>query len=421
MPGSLMDDVATVRSEPKMSVKFMKAVFRRDLLPQTILSFLPLTLFFPIGVIYAFVLLFLLSLLYSGDYRAKWLAVKENPLFVPIAGLSAASCMAAVFLDQSPDSFWSGLVHYQIYLFLLLFISVGSGDWQRRAVHVFFVGALYAATLYYLNLLELLPDMDVFFNYLVYKGNKSILYAILLAIAAGWMLYEMVSLPDRRWLWLRLLVFLYIVIALLFLAKSRTASLIFVLLCLMCFLNFFIMSWRNMLWVAGFALIFAVAWFSASDFRQRTIRTVEDIQAFSQGQQISDDGIRLEMYSIAFKIIAEKPWTGHGIASLPSQYQKYAKGLPSEGTRTPHNDYLFYTAEIGLFGLAALLWVWVTQLTVAWKIGGASGMWLGMLGVAIMVGGMFNAILRDAVFGMPFMVLLAIPLAGVTRNDLHAA
>ncbi|MEO6422514.1 MAG: O-antigen ligase family protein [Candidatus Nitrotoga sp.] len=299
---------------------------------------------------------------------------------------------------------------------MLCFISVGSGDWQKRAVTFFFVGALYASTLYYLNLLQILPNVGIFANYLVYRGNKSILLAILLAIAAGWMLYEMASLADRRSLWLRVPAFLYVVIALLFLAQSRTANLIFVLLCLMFFLKCLTISWRSARWMLGFVLMLGVAWLSASDLRVRAIGTVNDIRAFSQGQQISDDGIRLEMYSVTSKIIAEKPWLGHGIATWPSQYQKYAKGMPSEGTRTPHNDYLLYTAEIGLIGLAALLWIWLTQLAVAWKIGGASGMLLGMLGVAIMVGGMFNAILRDAVFGIPFMVLLAIPLAGVTRN-----
>jgi O-antigen ligase len=142
----------------------------------------------------------------------------------------------------------------------------------------------------------------------------------------------------------------------------------------------------------------------------------QPVNAFSKGQRISDEGIRLEMYSVTSRMIADKPWTGHGIATWPSQYLKYADGLPSAGTRTPHNDYLFYAAELGLIGLAALLWIWLTQLTIAWKVGGAHGMRLGMLGVAIMVGGMFNAVLRDAVFGMPFMILLAIPLAGVTRN-----
>jgi O-antigen ligase len=398
----------------------MNSAFRRDLLPQTILSLLPLTLFFPVGIIYTGIFLFLFSLLYSGDYRSKWLTVKESPLFWPILGLSAITCCAAILLERPQNSFWSGFFHYQIYIVLLFFISVGSGDWQKRAVTAFFVGALYAATLYYLNLLQVLPNIEIFANYLVYRGNKSILLGILLAIAAGWMLYEMASLTDRRWLWLRVSAFLYVVIALLFLAKTRTASLIFVLLCLLFFLKYLTMSWRSVLWILGFVLLLTVTWLSASNLRLRTIGTIDDINAFSQGQQISDDGIRLEMYSVTSKIIAEKPWTGHGIATWPSQYQKHAKGLPSEGTRTPHNDYLFYTAEIGLIGLAALLWIWVTQLTVAWKISGAPGMWLGMLGIAIMVGGMFNAILRDAVFGMPFMILLAIPLAGVKRNHVRA-
>ncbi len=399
----------------------MNSVFRRNLLPQTVLSFLPLTLFFPVGIIYTGIFLFLFSLLYSGDYRTKWLTVKASPLFWPIIGLSAITCCAAILLERPQDSFWSGFAHYQIYIVLLFFISVGSGDWQKRAVTVFFVGAFYAATLYYLNLLQILPKMGVFANFLFYRGNKSILLGILLAIAAGWMLYEMASLADRRWLWLRVPAFLYVVIALLFFAKSRTASLIFILLCLMFFLKYLTMSWRSVLWMLGLVLMFAVAWLSASDLRLRVIGTVDDINAFSQGQHISDDGIRLEMYSVTSKIIAEKPWMGHGIATFSSRYKKYSEGLPSNGTRTPHNDYLFYAAEIGLIGLAALLWIWLTQLTVAWKIGGAHGMWLGMLGGAIMVGGMFNAVLRDAVFGLPFMILLAIPLAGVTRNPIRKA
>lgn len=397
----------------------MNVVFQRDLLPQTILSFLPLTLFFPVGIIYAFIGLFMMSWLYSAGFQAKWQAAKMSPMFTPIAGMFVVSCLAAVFLERPQGTFWSGFAHYQIYIFLLLFISAGPGDWQRQAVRFFFAGAVYAATLYYLNFIGLLPGWGIFTNYLEYKGNKSILYAILLAIAAAWMLYEIVSIADRRRLWLRILAFLYVVIALLFLAKSRTASLIFILLCAWIFIKCYAMSWRNMLWIFSLASLFAVVWVSASDVGQRIRGTLGDIEAFSQGKPISDDGIRLEMFSITSRIIAEKPWTGHGIATFPIHYRQYAKGLPSEGTHTPHNDYLLYASEIGFIGLAVLLWIWLTQLIVAWKIGGAPGMWLGTLGVAIMVGGMFNAILRDAVFGMPLMVLLAIPLAGVTRSDLN--
>ena len=394
----------------------MNTVFRRDALPQTILSVLPLTLFFPIGIIYTGVLLFLLSLLFAGDYRTKWLTAKSNPLFWPALVMFIVTCLSALIVGRPPSGFWNGFAHYQVYIFLLFFVSVGAGDWQRRAVTVFFIGALYAATLYYLSLFKLLPAIAPFTNYVIYGGNKSILLGIMLAIAAAWMLYEMTVLPGRRWLWVRIIAFLYVAIALLLLTKTRTASLIFVLLCGFIFLKYFSFSSRGGLWLLGFLLLLGVAWQSASDLRTRVMDTIKDVSTFSQGKKVSEEGNRLEIFSITTEIIAERPLLGHGIATWKPLYETRAQGLSSAGMTTPHNDYLLYAAEIGLIGLAVLLWTWGVQLAVAWKIGGEHGMLLGMLGVAVIVGGMFNAILRDLDFGMPFMILLAIPLAGVMRK-----
>ncbi len=394
----------------------MKAVFRRDTLPQAILSGLPLTLFFPVGIIYTGVLLFLLSLLFDGDYRTKWLTAKSNPLFWPVLVMFIVTCLSALIVGRPQSGFWNGFAHYQVYIFLLFFVSVGAGDWQRRAVTVFFIGAIYAATLYYLSLFKLLPTITPFTNYVIYGGNKSILLGILLAIAAAWMLYEMTVLQDRRWLWARIIAFLYVAIALLFLTKTRTASLIFVLLCSFILLKHFTFSWRSGLWLLGLFVLFGVAWQSATDLRMRVADTIKEISTFSQRKTESEGGNRLAMYSITSEIIAERPLLGHGIAAWAPLYEARAQGLSSAGMVTPHNDYLLYAAEIGLIGLAVLLWTWGVQLAVAWKIGGEHGMLLGMLGVAVIVGGMFNAILRDLVFGIPFMILLAIPLAGVVRK-----
>ena len=112
----------------------MNTAFRRDTLPQTILSVLPLTLFFPVGIIYTGVLLFLLSLLFAGDYRTKWLTAKLNPLFWPVLGMFIVTCFSALVAERPQSGFWNGFAHYQIYIFLLFFVSVGAGDWQRRAV-----------------------------------------------------------------------------------------------------------------------------------------------------------------------------------------------------------------------------------------------------------------------------------------------
>ncbi len=394
----------------------MNTLFQRATLPQTILSVLPLTLFFPVGIVNTGVLLFLLSLLFAGDYRTKWLTAKSNPLFWPVLAMFIMTCLSALIVGRSQSGFWHGFAHYQVYIFLLLFVSVGAGDWQRRAVTVFLIGAIYAATLYYLSLFKLLPAIQPFSNYVSYGGNKSISLGIMLAIGAAWMLYEMTVLSDRRWLWARIIVFLYVAIALLFLTKTRTASLIFVLLCSFIVLKHFTFSWRSGLWVLGLSVLFGVAWQSASDLRLRVADTINEISIFSQTKTESKRGNRLAMYSITSEIIADRPLLGHGIATWMPLYEARAPGLSSAGMATPHNDYLLYAAEIGLIGLAVLLWTWGVQLAVAWKIGGEHGMLLGMLGVAVIVGGMLNAILRDLDFGMSFMILLAIPLAGVVRK-----
>lgn len=380
---------------------------------QFILSLLPITLFFPIGIGYTGIVLFLLALLLGGDLRDRWQNIKDSPMFLPVMGLLVVTCAAGLLLER-PDGFWKAFMHYQIYLVLLVFISVGAGHWQQRALSVFFAGAVLAATLLYLNLFQLLPDWNLVENYRMYSGNKSILIGILLGIAGGWMLNEICAHHEHKWR--RIAALLYVAIALLFLAKTRTGSLIFIFGCALVLLRYLTFSWRSVLLVFGTVAVIAIAWQTANGFRERLEGTVSDIKAFVDGGKVSSEGIRLEMYQITTDIIKERPISGNGIGTWAVNYPERAKGLMSETMATPHNDYLLYAAEIGAIGVGALLWVWITQLIVAVRVGGTTGMRLFTIGVAIMFGGMVNAILRDALFGIAFMVLLAIPLAGINRH-----
>ena len=291
----------------------------RQHLPETILSLLPLTLFFPVGVMNLGIVGFILSMVFAGDYRNKWQRIKSHVLTIPIVSLSFVSYFAALFLAHPAHEFWSGLWHYQTYLFLLLFISVGAGEWQQRAVKVFFAGALIAATLFYLNMLHLLPFRPPFTSYVVYSGNKSILLGILLGLAAGWMLFELTEKRDR--LLLRIAVLLYVLAALIFLAKTRTGNLIFILCAVLVLWRYVRLSWQSVLAVAGICVVLLVVWESADGLRFRLLGMVHDVQAFSQGKKVSDDGIRLEMYKITAQMVAEKPLTGHGIATWMGEYQ----------------------------------------------------------------------------------------------------
>ena len=407
---------------------------RRAALPQHVLSVLPLTLFFPVAWMFTGVFLFLLSLALAGNYREKGKAILASPMLKPVLSLSLVSCLVAVFLPRPPGEFWSAFGHYQTYLFLLLFLCIGAGDWQRRAVMFFLSGALIAASLFYLNFLQILPVNTMTRSYVIYQGNKSILLGILLAVASGWTLNRLIMHKEHRWL--RLLVFIYIVVALLFLSKSRTASLIMIFLCMLIPLSRLKFSWRSMGMLAAAVLLLGTGlqyalslpppdkcvvremqgYSPAEIMRDRGLCTLHQARAFARGENAGEDGMRAEIYQLTGKIASEKPWTGHGVASWLVEYQARAKGLASGTMTTPHNDYLLYATEVGIFGLAALLWIWLAQLLIARKIGGEHGMMLAMLGVTMIIGGMFNAILRDAVFGMAFMILLAIPLAGVRKG-----
>ncbi|CAN5814145.1 hypothetical protein BH11PSE12_BH11PSE12_04870 [soil metagenome] len=422
----------------------------RAVLPQQVLTWLPLSLFFPVGLMYLGVLLFALSLIVSGDYGQKWRRIVASPMLLPILALSALSILVAMLQERTQTEFWPGFWHYQTYLFLLPFLAVGNGvapaagqqTWQQKAQLTFFAGAIYAATLFYLNVLHVLPDHTLFRSYVVYGGNKSILLGILLAIAAGWMLHAWRWHQDHPF-W-RGLALLYVALALLLLAKTRTASLLFVLLCTMFVFRNFSLTWRRLIplllllaaLVGGISYVAALPAPStcittdmvnvqhlnpAKILLRRAVCTVHQIRDFNAGKKIGEDGMRLEIYQITGHIIAEKPWLGHGIANWLSLYQTRAKGMMSETMTTPHNDYLLYTTELGVVGLLALLWIWGRQLVVARQMLGTPheerAMLLAMLGLAMMLGGMFNAILRDGLFGMAFMILLAIPLAGVTKKN----
>ena len=385
---------------------------RRSQWPQAILAVLPFTLFFPLGFMYTGVVAFIIAYLLAGDFATRWRHVKESPLRWPVLALSVVSVGAGIFLERPPSEFWTDLVHYQIFVFLLFFASIGPGAWQRRAVKTFFAGATVAATLFYLNYLGVLPNVGFFRSYVIYSGNKSILLGVLLGIASAWMLFQLSEQPARPVNWPRLLQFLYVAAAGLLLGKTRTGSLIFVMLCMLIGARHLHLSWRNVLGVLAVGVLLTLLLAQASGLRQRVDNTVADIGAFSEGKQTSEQGIRLAMYGVTLQIIAEKPLQGHGVGTWLQQYRARTVGNPINIQLTPHNDYMLYMSEIGLFGMLALVWILLGLLVHAWRTGGERGMWLGMLTLSLMLGAMFNAMIRDGVFGMAFMILLAIPLAG---------
>ena len=391
----------------------MPEALKRDNLPQTLLALLPLLLFFPVAYIYSGVFFFFLALFFSGNFRNRWDTIKSNPLFVPIVIVSVVTLANALVFGKQSDIFWKSLGHYQIYLFLLLFLSVGAGKWQAWARNMFFIGAVYGSSVFFMTWFNWLPQVQPFKSYW-YSQGKSIILCILIAIAAAWMLYDLLSRPGGRMRWLRWAGLIFVSSAVVFAARSRTAHLIFILLLLGVILTRVKMTWRNILiGLALVSILAGLAWHFSGAWRERAVETIKDAQSYSQGNSATSTGIRLDLYATTYEIFIEKPVFGHGIGTWLPTFRQRSVGRPANEMLTPHNEYLLFAAEAGVIGLGALLFVWLWQLVIAFRFGGYYGAILGMLGVSMIVAGMFNAILRDGVYAMPFMILLSIPLAGM--------
>jgi O-antigen ligase len=384
-------------------------------LHQILLIFLPFSLFFPIGIMYTGIILFILTSLFSGQVIAKFKVLKSSPFFIPVIGLLAWILFELLFLSNSIEGRWSALIHYLIFLFGFLFISAGDGAWKKTARDVYIAGAIYGATVYYLSHLNFLPDWIIFRNYAIYAGNKSIALGIFHAIASAWLLDTALYQVDKKVLAVRLIAYFYISSSVLLFAMTRTGILLWFLLSLIAVLRHVKFSVRGMLsLLLGLVTLFS-AWQLSPVARERAEVTIQSVRDFYNGQMGSGQGNRLQFIKITGEMILEKPVIGHGIGSWLEQYPERALRAGADethGMSTPHNDYLLYGAELGIIGVIGLLSIYLAIAIQGIRQIPRYGLGLFLVSVTFFVGSMFNALLRDWRFGMSMMILLAIAYRG---------
>jgi O-antigen ligase len=401
-------------------MRIIKSYLKIGHLTTKIMAFMPFLFFFPVGLMYLWLALLLLTWIAGGNFQAKRLAAFKNPLFYPALLMVCVIFLNAIYFSQQKVVNWSSLVHYLIFIFLIFFTSLGAGEWQRYAKNFFIVGALYGASIFYAAYLNLVPDWQIFKNYLTYTGNKSISLGIFLSVAAAWLLNDTMQQIDKRRIWLGASGYLYMSVAILFLATTRTGMLLFFILSLLVVVRHLTLSWNSLVIVAAMIFISVFAWQFSPHLHERAVATFQALQVFSAGSMSTGQGNRLQFVQKTSEMIIEKPWLGHGVGSWLQQYPERAKGLETSGMKTPHNDYLLYTAELGVVGLAALLCFFAAMLRAALRMGKANGMQLMVIGVAFVIGSALNAILRDWKFGLPMVILLAIALQADGTDDANA-
>jgi O-antigen ligase len=398
-------------------IQLLNKNFSLRKLPRNILLVLPFTLFFPIGIMYGFLAIFIIASIMSGGLQEKINFIRNSPIFLPASLLLIISLLNSFFISSQANHPFQHLLHYQIYFVLLMLISVGGGEWQKKSIDIFLIGAIYGSSLFFLTRIFDFPKWIIFRDYIHYAGNKSVSLGIFLAIAAAISLLYSLHVNDIKKKILYVLIYIYSSIAVLFFAVTRSGHVALILLSVLAIAMNFKFRRTSLILPMLLSILIAFSWQSSSLFKERTTRLFNDLKIFSKGGTPSTEAVRLEFFIHTGEMIAEKPLMGHGVGAWRAQYPERAKGLITEGMSAPHNDYLLYWAELGIPGLMALGWIWFSLIRAGRNLHNLQGQILITLTVATIIGGLTNTILRDWRFGVPIMILMASSFAGVMRNN----
>ncbi len=380
----------------------------RKQLPEIFFAILPITLFFPIGIMYAAIVLYFIAWFSAGGLRDKWTEIRRHPVYTANLILLAVVLLSAVLLSSGNDYRWHGMIHYFVFVFLLLF-SVGCKDTvYRRAKLSLFIGTLYAGAVYCFAKLGWLPDWTIFSYYQQYAGNKSISLGIFLAIVAAWMLNEAFDATDRRTMLAYLAAYAFTEWVVVQFAVTRTGTLMVYLLSVLVILRRLKFNRRSLAIVAAVSAVIIGIVASNGDGNRRLKGVGSAITALQEGSAATGESNRLQFLRVTGAMIAEKPFVGFGIGGWRQEYPVRATGLETAFMSTPHNDYLLYGSELGVTGLILLAWIFGALVRESLRARSTKGTALLLLMVALVVSSMFNAMLRDWRFGVPMMLMIAI-------------
>ena len=380
----------------------------RKQLPEIFFVILPITLFFPIGIMYTTIVLYFVAWFAAGALREKWIEIKRHPVYTANFVLLAIIFLSAILLSSGNEYRWHGIIHYLVFVFLLLF-SVGCEDTvYRRAKLSLFIGAVYAGAIFCFAKLGWLPDLTIFSYYHQYAGNKSISLGIFLAIVAAWILNEAFDAAERRTMLTYLAAYAFTEWVVVQFAVTRTGTLMVYLLSALVILRRLKFDRRSLAMVAVVSAVIMGIASSNGDGNRRLQGVSAAITALQEGSFANGESNRLQFLRVTGEMIAEKPIVGFGIGGWRQEYPVRAQGLETAFMSTPHNDYLLYGSELGVIGLILLVWIVGALVVESLKAKSTKGTALLLVMVALVVSSMFNAMLRDWRFGVPMMLMIAI-------------
>lgn len=357
--------------------------------------------------------------LLGGDFRAQGREMLTHPL-AKAALILFALYLLGLLYGKPGDRVIFDVTHFLLLaIFLLLFREEKV---RRRALWGFLSAALVLMALSYLSWMHLLPRIEAIG---IRPGDPLVIqdritYALFLTLAAFFWTVEAFFATSGTGKAALLALAALAVFNLLGMIHNKTVYLVLPIL----FGYLLIRRWRwkgAAVFTGAVALTAAVILaFPTNPVYQRIAGAVREYREWrpDQSDLNSSTGQRRGFYLNTLKIIGDHPVLGVGVGGFASAYAEKVRAPGILLTDNPHNEYLLVTVQLGVIGLAALLWLFVTQWRLAARLPTQREILLaqGMV-LAFMVGCLFNSFLTDYDEGVCFAWISGLLFSGVYGED----
>jgi O-antigen ligase len=354
----------------------------------------------------------------SGDWRAKWRAIRDNPVALAALTLLALLAAATLYGERDPGDGARYLVKYADLLLIALLVSIfREAPARAHALTAFAASLALVLVLSYLVHFGILPRgklsgvdeaAPIVFKY-------SLTHNILMALGAYLFAQLSGQAGSRRarvgWGGLAVLAAVNVV----FMVPGRTGQIILVLLAV--YGGYAWKGWRGLAAtgavVAAMTILLLLV---PGPVQTRFGEAWQEFSAWRAGERahISSTGDRLDFYRAGLAIVREHPLIGVGTGGFPRAYARQVEGTGLSPSRNPHNEFLHIAVQLGVIGLAALLWLFVVQWRLAAQLASATETHLARaLVLAVVTGCMFNSLLLDHTEGLLYAWLTGVLYAGV--------
>lgn len=391
----------------------------------------------PLSVALDNLLLFILLVLaLIGSRRAVLQTVIHNPVARASALLFAALLLGMAY-GNTPLGEAAGILgKYADLAFVpLLMIAGRDAEIRQRTMLGFLAVMLITALLSWLVGLHILPVLSWMWkgcepgNPAIFRGP--ITQNMLMAYAAYLLVLQARNAYSNKGKWLLIGLAAMASGNLLFMVGGRTGYL--VLLALLTYLASVTLvrrlramgrnvSWREGAMVGLLMLVLAFCVYQVSPrLHERMDKMVMEFQAWQPNtHNETSTGLRLEFYYNSLALIKQHPMQGVGTGGFHAAYAQQVHDQDMILTGNPHNEYLLITVQIGMAGLALLLYLFYAQwrhaaeLPSTFEQDAARGLVL-----TIATTSLFNSPLLDHTEGLFFALASALLFANLGSKMRH--